>query len=83
MTNSEIKSLLISELNLQEVYVSGENNHFEIIAVDEKFKNLTSLEKQQIIYKPLVSFILNKKIHAVSIRTYTPSEWVKYCEINR
>ncbi|BAP58686.1 BolA family protein [Candidatus Tachikawaea gelatinosa] len=78
MKKRNIKQILISELSLQKVYLNSEdNNHFHLIAIGNIFNNLNSLEKEQIIYKVLMDYIINGDIHAISIKTFTPNEWLE------
>ncbi|HXK00472.1 MAG TPA: BolA/IbaG family iron-sulfur metabolism protein [Buchnera sp. (in: enterobacteria)] len=77
MNNKKIEKLLKHTLSLQEIYVTGDSNHTDIIAVGEIFTGMSEVTRQQSIYKPLISDIMEKKIHAVSIKSYTPKEWNK------
>ncbi|CUX95653.1 transcriptional regulator BolA [Candidatus Mikella endobia] len=78
MKISEIKKLLMKNIALDEVYVNVTGRHFKIIAVSELFADMSSVKKQQIIYTPLMEHILKKRIHALSIKVYTPKEWQFY-----
>ncbi|WWP01301.1 MAG: BolA/IbaG family iron-sulfur metabolism protein [Candidatus Dasytiphilus stammeri] len=75
MENIEIKSILMNALSIHKVYVTGQGNFFKIIAVDDKFSEMSRLTKQQFIYKPLMEYIVNNIIHALVIKTYTTQEW--------
>ncbi|QIE02086.1 BolA/IbaG family iron-sulfur metabolism protein [Buchnera aphidicola] len=77
MDNESIKLLLINKLNLTKIYVTGDNNHINIIAIGDIFKNISSVKRQQIVYEPLINIITEKYIHAVSITAYTNDEWEK------
>ncbi|SFN26254.1 Acid stress-induced BolA-like protein IbaG/YrbA, predicted regulator of iron metabolism [Izhakiella capsodis] len=82
MENSEIQSVLLSALPLDEVHVSGDGSHFQVIAVGEVFADLSRVKKQQAVYAPLMEYIADNRIHAVSIRTYTPAEWARDRKLN-
>ncbi|WWO95169.1 MAG: BolA/IbaG family iron-sulfur metabolism protein [Candidatus Dasytiphilus stammeri] len=75
METTDIKKILLKEICLKELYVEGHNKHFRIIAISDIFKKLNPVEKQQYIYYPLMKYITNNDIHAISIKTYTPEEW--------
>ncbi len=77
MENSEIQSVLMSALPLDEVHVTGDGSHFQVIAVGEMFAELSRVKKQQAVYAPLMEYIADNRIHAVSIKTYTPAEWAR------
>ncbi|WP_157990054.1 BolA family protein [Candidatus Erwinia haradaeae] len=75
MHNSTIQSFLLEQLPLQEVHISGNSNHLQIIAIGEIFFGLSRVKQQQIIYSSVASYITENHIHAVSIKVYTPEEW--------
>lgn len=75
MHPTEIESILRAALVLDEVYVQGENGHFQVIAVSALFDGLSRVKKQQAIYAPLSEHIATNAIHALSIKAFTPEEW--------
>ncbi|QCI18353.1 BolA family transcriptional regulator [Buchnera aphidicola (Aphis nasturtii)] len=77
MNNEKIISILNQKLTLEKIYATGDSNHIKIIAVGDIFKGMNQVKRQQIIYSPLINMIIEKKIHAVSITTYTIEEWKK------
>lgn len=77
MNNEKIISILNQKLNLEKISVTGDDSHIKIIAVGNIFKGINQVKRQQIIYTPLIDMITQKKIHALSISTYTKEEWQK------
>ncbi len=75
MDNQEIETLLKDQLELAEVHVTSDGSHFQIIAVSDKFDDMSRVKKQQTIYAPLADIIKAGAIHAVSIKTFTTSDW--------
>lgn len=76
MDKQQIIDKLNSSLNLDNVYVmTDDGSHFQVIAVSKLFADLSRVKKQQLIYAPLAEFINDNRIHALSIKTYTPTEW--------
>lgn len=76
MDKQEIINKLNSSLELDDIHVmTDDGSHFQIIAVSELFADLSRVKKQQAIYAPLAEFINDNHIHALSIKTYTPTEW--------
>lgn len=71
----KIKDSLVDALSLQDVFVTAQGNHFQIIALGDVFSGMSRLKRQQTIYAPLMTYITDKSIHAVSIKAYTPQEW--------
>ncbi|CAL4042973.1 Acid stress protein IbaG [Buchnera aphidicola (Phyllaphis fagi)] len=77
MNNIDIKSYLMKQIPLDKLYIKGDNNHIKITAIGKIFHGMNNIQKQQVIYKPLTKYIIEKKIHAISINTFTLEEWNK------
>ncbi|HHG1289099.1 TPA: BolA family iron metabolism protein IbaG [Klebsiella pneumoniae] len=82
MENHEIQTVLMNALPLQEVHVSGYGSHFQVIAVGEMFDGMSRVKKQQSIYAPLMEYIADNRIHALSIKAFTPQEWARDRKLN-
>ncbi|RLR18094.1 BolA family transcriptional regulator [Sodalis-like symbiont of Bactericera trigonica] len=82
METSEIKAVLMKALALYEAHVSGDGSHFQVIAVSEQFAGMSRVKKQQTIYAPLMEYISDNRIHALSIKAYTPDEWQRDRKLN-
>ncbi len=70
-----IKQLIEAKLSECDISVSGENGHFEVRAIGEIFADKSMVAKQQLIYATVNEHITSGAIHALTIKTYTPSEW--------
>ncbi len=75
MQCNDIEQLLTEELKLAEVYVKAEGNHYAVTAVGDCFDGVSRVKQQQMIYAPLMAAIADGSIHAVSIKTFTPTQW--------
>ncbi|SFV20690.1 BolA family protein [Pseudidiomarina donghaiensis] len=75
MTSDSIQQRLLDELDVSEVLVKLDGGHANITVVGELFSDLSRVKKQQVVYAPLKDLIASGELHAVSIRTYTPTEW--------
>ncbi|MCF2947603.1 BolA family transcriptional regulator [Paraglaciecola aquimarina] len=75
MEHQQIEILLKDKLGLAEVHVSGEGSHFQVIAVSDQFADMSRVKKQQFVYAPLAEKIAEGVMHAVSIKTFTESQW--------
>lgn len=75
MTNEDIANLLKTTLSLTDVRVKSEGTHFQIIAIDDKFEEMSRVKKQQFVYAPLSDLIADGTIHAVSIKTFSQAQW--------
>ncbi|MDC9594465.1 BolA family iron metabolism protein IbaG [Xenorhabdus sp. IM139775] len=75
MDTDEIKKVLMEKLALDEVIVSGDGSHFQVIVVGALFDGLSRVKQQQTVYAPLMEYIADNRIHALSIKAYTPAQW--------
>ncbi|MCD1124930.1 BolA family iron metabolism protein IbaG [Jinshanibacter sp. LJY008] len=75
MDINEIRQILLDALNLQDVRVTGDGSHFQVIAIGDMFEGMSRVKQQQAVYAPLMEYISDNRIHALSIKVYTPAEW--------
>ncbi|KJZ12066.1 MULTISPECIES: BolA family protein [Halomonas] len=75
MQPSDVKALLESRVDGCEFHIQGEGCNFQVIAVGERFAELSPVKRQQVIYGALSEEIASGALHAVSIKTYTPAQW--------
>ena len=75
MNAEEIKSLLESKIDSSEVQVNIEGSHVNLVVVSPVFEGLNPVKKQQLVYGVLQAEITSGVIHAVNMKTYTPTEW--------
>ncbi|MCV2528894.1 MAG: BolA/IbaG family iron-sulfur metabolism protein [Candidatus Lightella neohaematopini] len=78
MDIEKIKNDLLDYLSPNKCYIKNYHNHLCVTIIKDSFTNLTILERQQEVYKPLAKYIKNNIIHSISITTYTPDEWKNY-----
>ena len=76
MQVNEITSLLTKRFDDgAHIEVAVEGSHVNILIVSSQFQGLGSLEKQRSVYAALAEPIASGEIHAVNMKTYTPTEW--------
>ncbi|MCM2678623.1 BolA family protein [Echinimonas agarilytica] len=75
MEPAEIKALLEQSLDLTDCHVESDGSHYKVIAVGEMFDGLSRVKAQQAIYQPLQAQIADGSLHALTIKTYTPTQW--------
>lgn len=74
MTNEEIYELLQNNLPQAEIEVKGDGYHFEAEIISNAFQDLSRVKRQQLIYDILNPWITSGKLHAISLKTLTPTE---------
>jgi acid stress-induced BolA-like protein IbaG/YrbA len=72
---ADIEKLLNDALTLEELHVKFDGSQCTIIAVADFLGELSRVKKQQTIYAPLAQLINQGIIHAVTIKTFTKSDW--------
>jgi len=73
--NSDIEKLINDAVELDELHVKFDGSQCKIIAVADFLGDLSRVKKQQTIYSPLSDAIKEGAIHAVTIKTFTTTEW--------
>ncbi len=75
MDTNEIKQVLMDKLALTDAIVTGDGSYFQVIAVGDLFDGMSRVKQQQAVYAPLMEYIADNRIHALSIKAYTPAQW--------
>ena len=77
LTTSEVVKLVQQGINNAEVMVEGEGCDLLITVVSSQFSDLTLVKKQQLVMATLKEPLASGKLHAVSVKAYTPDEWTE------
>ncbi len=77
ITTEQIHTLLVSALSPEDLLIKVDGSHATITVVSAAFAELSRVKKQQLVYAPLKELIGSGELHAVSIKTYTPGEWLR------
>ncbi|WP_262963970.1 Grx4 family monothiol glutaredoxin [Methylobacter psychrophilus] len=72
---SAIEQLVQSGIPDAKVLVEGEGCDLLITVVSEQFTDLALVKKQQAVMVTLKEPLASGKLHAVSVKAYTPNEW--------
>lgn len=75
MECKDIESLLIQTLSLDEAHVTTDGSHYNVVAVGTCFEGMSRIKQQQAVYGPLMEHITGGALHAVTIKTFTPTQW--------
>ena len=77
MRSDEIETLIRSglpEATVRVIDQVGDGNHFQAVVVTDAFAGKSLVERHQIVYGSLNGAMADR-IHALSIKAYTPDEW--------
>lgn len=72
-----VKQLIETNLAESKAIIQGDDGrHFTAIVICPAFSNKNRVQKQQMVYSALGNHIADGTIHAISIKTFTPEEWL-------
>lgn len=74
MSPEEILSVLQEKAPEVEWTTDGDGYHNQVIGVGTVFSGLNAVKRQQYVYAILNPYIADGRLHAVSIKTFTPEE---------
>jgi len=73
----EVKQIIESQIAESTVITSGEGCNFEVTVVSDVFNGLMPVKRQQLVYQCVNEQIGDGSIHALTIKTYTQTQWQK------
>ncbi|NQZ33175.1 MAG: BolA/IbaG family iron-sulfur metabolism protein [Oceanospirillaceae bacterium] len=77
MQAAEVKQIIESQITESQVITSGEGCNFEVTVISDVFNGLLPVKRQQLVYKCVNEQISDGTIHALTIKTYTQTQWQK------
>ena len=75
LTAGEVAQRVRQGINDANVMVEGEGCDLLITVVSSQFGGLTTVKKQQLVMATLKEPLASGKLHAISVKAYTPDEW--------
>lgn len=75
MSPDDIKKLIETGIADCEATVESDGSHYKATVVGAVFERKSLVAKQKLVYATLGDKITNGEIHALTIKTYTPTEW--------
>jgi acid stress-induced BolA-like protein IbaG/YrbA len=76
METSAVEQLIRQGLPGAEVSVTGDGSHFDAVVISPAFEGQTPIKKQRLVMDTVRAQIASGELHALSIKTYTPEQWV-------
>jgi acid stress-induced BolA-like protein IbaG/YrbA len=75
MQTEEIQQLIESGMKTDIVRVKGDGKHFTAVIVSPDFKGKSRLDRQRTVFATLQEALASERLHAITLKTYTPDEW--------
>jgi acid stress-induced BolA-like protein IbaG/YrbA len=76
MTAEQIEQILSNELTDAKISITGDGHHFEACIVTAEFIGQSLLNRQRRINQILTPWIAKGELHAISMKTLTPEEYM-------
>jgi len=76
LTSYDVEQLVQQGIPDARVLVEGGGCDLLIVVVSEQFTDLTLVKKQQLVMATLKGPLASGRLHAVSVKAYTPDEWL-------
>ena len=77
MDAQQLKQLIATALPCEHIEVDGDGRHWYATLVSPAFEGLTRIKRHQMVYATLGQRMQTDEVHALSMKTYTPSEWAQ------
>lgn len=74
-SNDEIQQALEAGLNAEKIEVTGDGYNYQAVVVSDEFEGLNEVKRHQKVYALVKHFITAGTLHALTIKTFTPSEY--------
>ncbi|MGZ5608400.1 MAG: Grx4 family monothiol glutaredoxin [Methylobacter sp.] len=74
---NQVTQLVQQGIEDAKVMVEGEGCDLSITVVSAQFSDLTTVKKQQLVLATLKEPLASGKLHAVSVKAFTPDEWAE------
>ena len=62
-----------SQVQVQDL--TGTRDHYQVSVVSSQFEGKTRVQQHQMVYRALGTAMSTEAIHALTMKTYTPSSW--------
>ena len=75
LTAEEVKNLIWQKVPQAQIFVEGTGCDLTVTVISDQFADLTLVKKQQRVLESLTEPLSNGRLHAVSVKAYTETEW--------
>lgn len=77
MTTDELKSIIGAGLKCEHLELEGDGRHWYATIVSAEFEGRRAIQRHQRVYATLGAKMHTDEVHALSMKTLTPSEWAE------
>jgi acid stress-induced BolA-like protein IbaG/YrbA len=77
MDAQQLKHIIAAALPCEHIELEGDGRHWYATLVSTAFEGLTRIKRHQLVYATLGQRMHTDEVHALSMKTYTPTEWAQ------
>lgn len=77
MTSEQLRDIIATGLHCQHLEVDGDGRHWSAVIVASAFEGKRLIQRHQAVYATLGQKIRTDEVHALSMKTYSPTEWAE------
>ncbi|OJU91644.1 MAG: BolA family transcriptional regulator [Burkholderiales bacterium 66-5] len=77
MTADDIKQCIADHLACEHLVVDGDGHHWYALIVSPAFEGKRAIQRHQLVYGTVREHMDSEALHALSMKTFTPAEWVQ------
>ena len=75
MNAEQIQDMIAAGLPCEHVHIEGDGRHWFGTIVSAQFEGLRLIQRHHMVYGTLGDKMAKDEVHALSMKTFTPSEW--------
>ncbi len=83
MTAQELQDLIGAGLPCVHLQVNGDGRHWYATLVSAEFEGKRLIQRHQRVYATLGNRMVTDEVHALSMPTYSPTEWEKMSDAEK
>ena len=77
MTAEQLEHIITAGLQCDHLEVDGDGRHWSAVIVASAFEGKRLIQRHQAVYATLGEKIRTDEVHALSMKTYSPTEWAQ------
>lgn len=77
MTAEQLQHIIATGLQCDHLEVDGDGRHWSAVIVSSAFEGKRLIQRHQAVYATLGEKIRTDEVHALSMKTYSPTEWAQ------
>jgi len=78
MNAEELKAIIAAGLVCEHLELEGDGRHWYATIVAAEFEGKRAIQRHQRVYATLGQKMQSDEVHALSMKTLTPSEWASH-----